>query len=100
MKRVEGAFLALVAPQAPFPRLVAAQALPAVEESFGRLYDVLPPAAYVSGLISNDHRVGFLIANSALVGFGVWCWLVPIRRRKPSAVPLAWFWVVLESANA
>jgi hypothetical protein len=68
--------------QATFLALVATQAAHSIEEYFGRLYEVFPPARFVSGLISQDLQLGFIIVNVALVGFGVWCWLSPVRRRS------------------
>jgi hypothetical protein len=53
----------------------------------------------VSGLVSEDLARGFLIANLALVTAGLWCWLWPVRRGWPLAVPLAWVWVILELVN-
>jgi hypothetical protein len=81
--------------------LVFVQAAHSIEEYSTRLYDVLPPARYVSGLFFVDRRVGFVVFNVALVAFGLWCALGPFRRehgRAPSR-SLAWFWVVLETAN-
>ena len=85
--------------QASFLALVGAQAAHSVEEYVGRLYDVFPPARLVSGLISPNLERGFLIFNIALVSFGLWCFLWPVRRHWPSAVPLAWLWVALELVN-
>jgi len=84
---------------AAFLTLVCVQAVHSVEEYRNRLFDVLAPARAVSGLISPDRRVGFVIFNAALVAFGLWCWLVPIRRGRPSARGLAWAWAILEAAN-
>ena len=84
--------------QSSFLGLVAVQAAHSVEEYIGRLYDVFPPARFVSGLISHDRERGFVIANVALVTFGLYCF-GPVRRQWPSAVPLAWLWVVIELAN-
>jgi hypothetical protein len=85
--------------QTSFVALVAAQAAHSVEEYLGKLYLVFPPARFVSGLISDDLEGGFVIANLGLVGFGVCCFLGPVRREWPSARALAWFWVGLESLN-
>jgi hypothetical protein len=82
-----------------FLALVAVQAVHSFEEYRGRLYDVFPPARMVSGLISNDLDRGFLIGNVALVAFGFWCFLWPIRRDWRIAVPLAWLWVGIEVIN-
>ena len=42
---------------------------------------------------------GFLIANLLLVGFGLWCWAVPLRRAWRAARPIAWAWTAVETAN-
>ena len=85
--------------QLTFLALIAVQAVHSAEEYRGRLYDVFPPARFVSGLISNDLERGFLIGNVALVVFGFWCFLWPIRRDWRIAVPLAWLWVGIEIIN-
>ena len=54
----------------------------------------------MSGLVAADLERGFIIANLTLVTFGVLCWLGPVRRGRPGAVPIAWGWVVLETVNA
>src|SRR5262245_34223402 len=82
-----------------FLGLVLAQAAHSIEEYKMRLYDVFPPARYVSGLLSADRRVGFLIFNVSLVAFGLWCFFGPIRGAWPSARALAWAWAMLEVAN-
>jgi len=85
--------------QATFLALVVAQAAHSTEEYLGRLYEVFAPARFVSGLISEDLERGFLIFNGSLVLFGFWCFLWPVRRGWPSAVPLAWLWVAIELLN-
>lgn len=82
-----------------FLALVGVQAAHSVEEYLGRLYDVFPPARFVSGLISQNLERGFVIFNVGLVAFGLWCFLWPVRRQWPSAVPLAWLWVAIELVN-
>jgi hypothetical protein len=82
-----------------FIALVMAQMAHSVEEYSGRLYDVFPPARFVSGLVSSDRQRGFVIINVALAAFGLWCFLVPLRRQWPVAVPLAWLWVGIELIN-
>ena len=82
-----------------FIALVAVQAAHSVEEYIGRLYDVFPPARFVSGLMSTDSRRGFVIFNVVLVLFGVWCYLWPIRKWWPSATVVGWFWVTIELIN-
>src|SRR5262249_50072473 len=79
--------------------LILAQAAHSVEEYLTKLYEVLPPARFVSGLISNDLALGFLVANAALFAFGLWCWFVPVRSGWPVARGFAWFWAAIEFAN-
>ena len=85
--------------QRTFLALVVAQAAHSFEEYLGRLYDVFPPARFVTGLISQDREWGFILVNVALVTFGFWCFLGPVRRDLPAATPLAWFWVAIELLN-
>lgn len=85
--------------QLVFLLLILAQAAHSVEEYVTKLYDVFAPARFVSGLVSNDHQTGFLILNAALVGFGLWCWAVPVRSGWPATRGLAWFWTILELVN-
>jgi hypothetical protein len=82
-----------------FGALILAQCAHSAEEYMGRLWESFPPARFVSGLVSEDLKWGFLLANVALLAFGLWCWLWPVRRRLPAAVPLAWAWVTLEVMN-
>jgi hypothetical protein len=82
-----------------FALLLAAQAAHSVEEYVAKLYDVFPPARFVSSLFSDDPRAGFVIANVLLIAVGAWCWVIPIGRNWPSAVALSWFWAVLEIVN-
>jgi hypothetical protein len=82
-----------------FLALILAQAGHSVEEYLARLYDVLAPARFVSGLLSSDRRIGFVIFNVSLVAFGLWCYFGPVRHARQSAPALAWFWVVLELLN-
>jgi hypothetical protein len=82
-----------------FGALVLAQFAHSAEEYFGQLWESFPPARFVSGLISEDLERGFLLANIALVAFGLWCWLWPIGRGWPVAVPLACAWIALEAIN-
>jgi hypothetical protein len=82
-----------------FAALVVTQAAHSVEEYLGRLWESFPPATFMSGLVSSDRALGFLILNAALVAFGLWCLLVPVRRGWRSAVGLMWGWVVIETIN-
>ena len=82
-----------------FGALVVTQAAHSVEEYLGRLWESFPPAAFVAGLVSPDRELGFLVMNGALVAFGVWCLLWPVRKEWPSAPAVVWFWVLLEIIN-
>ena len=85
--------------QAAFGALILTQAAHSVEEYLGRLWESFPPARFVAGLVSQDLQRGFLILNLALVAFGVWSFLWPVRHNWPSATALAWLWVVVEGIN-
>jgi hypothetical protein len=85
--------------QSAFGALILAQAAHSSEEYVGRLWESFAPARLVSGLVSQDLERGFLILNLSLVAFGLWCWLWPVRRKWPIALPLLWGWVVLETIN-
>jgi hypothetical protein len=82
-----------------FLLLIAAQAAHSTEEYVTGLFEVFAPARYVSGLVSNDLSVGFLVANAALVGFGLWCWAVPVRSGSRRENAFIWFWTLLELGN-
>jgi hypothetical protein len=82
-----------------FGALVLAQAAHSVEEYVGRLWETFPPARFLTGLVSQDQEQGFLLINVALVAFGVWCFVWPIRRDWPTAPLLAWIWVTIEVIN-
>jgi hypothetical protein len=82
-----------------FLALVVVQAAHSLEEYMGRLFDVFAPARLVSGLVSANLETGFIVINVSIVAFGLWCFLWPVRRQWPSAVAVAWFWVVLGLVN-
>jgi Protein of unknown function with HXXEE motif len=83
-----------------FGALILTQAVHSTEEYLGRLWETFPPAHFITGLISDDLEQGFIILNVAFVAFGVWTYLIPVPREWPSAVPIIWFWAVLEVINA
>jgi len=85
--------------QLVFLFLILAQAAHSIEEYVTRLYEVFAPARFVSGLISSDLAVGFVVANTALVAFGLWCWAVPVRFGWRAARGFIWFWTILELGN-
>jgi hypothetical protein len=82
-----------------FAALIGAQLLHSVEEYLTRLYDVFPPARFISGLLTMDLRLGFIVFNAALVALGVWCYARRVAPGHPSARGWIWFWVVLELGN-
>jgi len=86
--------------RAAFIALVAAQAAHSAEEYWFRLYDVLAPTRWLSAAIGPDRATGFLIGNAALLLFAFGCYFASIRRGHWTARGFAWFWVLLELANA
>lgn len=79
--------------------LVLLQALHSVEEYLGKLWEVFPPARFLTGMISNKHETGFLIINIGLFLFGLWCWLFPVRKNYTSAAGFIWLWIIIEMIN-
>lgn len=79
--------------------LICLQALHSIEECTFELWEVFPPARFVSGLVGENLAVGFAVVNAAIVAAGVWSYAWPIRRNLGYAVPVAWFWALLEAAN-
>ena len=53
----------------------------------------------MSGLVSHDLERGFITLNIALITFGLWCFIWPVRGQWSSAIPLVWFWIVVEVVN-
>ena len=85
--------------QFTFLALVLAQGAHSAEEYAFRLYDVFAPARFVSGLFSSDLSRGFIIANAALLLFGLWCFIARVRAGRHSARGWAWLWVLVECGN-
>jgi hypothetical protein len=82
-----------------FLLLVLAQACHSVEEYRFRLFEVLAPARFVSLSVGLDPATGFAIVNSALVIFGLLCWLLPVGRGWRAGFAFAWGWAIVETAN-
>jgi hypothetical protein len=82
-----------------FSALILVQIAHSAEEYVGRLWESFPPASFLTGLISPDRRVGFIVINTALVAFGLWCLFFPVRKEWPTASGFIWFWIVLETIN-
>jgi hypothetical protein len=82
-----------------FLLLICSQALHSIEESAFALWEVLAPARFLSGLVSDDLAVGFAVVNAILVALGAWSYFWPVRRNLAYAIPVAWFWIILEAGN-
>ena len=82
-----------------FLALVAVQAAHSIEEYLGRLWEVFPPAAFVTGLVSQNRECGFILINVALLMFGLWCFFWPVRRRWPLGSAFIGVWIVIEVIN-
>jgi hypothetical protein len=82
-----------------FLLLVITQMAHSVEEYVTRLYEVFAPARFVSGLVSDDAAVGFIIVNAIIIVVGFWCYIGPVRSGRGAARLVAWWWTVIEMAN-
>lgn len=82
-----------------FLLLIFVQGLHSVEEYTFALWEVFTPAKIVSGLVSSNLPLGFAILNAAIVVFGIWSYIVPVRRSSEIVPLIAWFWIVLELVN-
>ena len=82
-----------------FAILIVVQAFHSLEEYLFRLWEDFPPAQYLSGLVSSDLELGFIVINASIVILGVICYVWPIRSDWSTARPIAWFWVVLALIN-
>jgi hypothetical protein len=82
-----------------FLLLVIFQGLHSVEEYYGRLWEVFPPARFLCSLVSSNLRSGFLVINIGLFIFGLFCWVITTRQRIINFKGLIWFWVAIELIN-
>ena len=82
-----------------FLALVVLQICHSCEEFVFRLYDVFPPARFVSELVSADRARGFLIANAILITVLLGCYFGPVRNRWRSAPLFMRLWGVIELIN-
>ena len=55
-----------------FLGLAITQAAHSIEEFYFRLFDVLAPARYLSGLVSDNLALGFAAINALIVVFVFW----------------------------
>ena len=82
-----------------FMVLVVLQGAHSVEEYFGKLWEVFYPARLISGLFSANLQTGFLVFNVLLFVFGIWAWWFPVRKNSVAAIPIIWFWIIIELIN-
>ncbi len=81
-----------------FLLIALVQGIHSVEEYYGELWDVYPPAAFICGLISNDLEKGFVILDISLFVVLMLTWLTTFRKNS-SPSPLLWLWSILEFIN-
>jgi len=79
--------------------LVLLQGLHSIEEYVGKLWDVFPPANYLTGLFSEDHRTGFLIANIGIFVIGISCWFLLYSKIQSTISIFVWVFVIIEIIN-
>ena len=79
--------------------LVLVQGLHSIEEYVGRLWEVFPPARFLTGLVSENNETGFLIINIGLFIFGIGCWLLILRTNQLFVAGVIWFWIAIEAIN-
>ena len=78
--------------------IVLVQGLHSIEEFFGKLWDVFPPAKFLSGLVSANLKTGFIIINAGLFIVLILTWLTTFNKSY-STRPLLWLWIILELIN-
>ena len=79
--------------------LVLLQGLHSFEEYIGKLWEVFPPAEFLTSLFSKDHQTGFLIANIGIFVIGILCWLLLYSKFESFAHILIWIFIVIEIIN-
>jgi hypothetical protein len=79
--------------------LVLIQALHSIEEYYGKLWENFPPAIWLTGLVSKDHHLGFLIINIGLFIAGLMCWFFIVKPKHKLAKIAIMFWLLIELAN-
>lgn len=82
-----------------FLGLAISQAAHSLEEFYFRLFDVLAPARYLSGLVSDDLAIGFAVINTLIVALAFWTYFFRVRPAAASAVGWLWGWSLLELGN-
>ena len=79
--------------------LILLQGLHSIEEYIGKLWDVFPPAKYLTSLFSENHRTGFLIANIGILIIGIICWILLYSKIELFITKLLWVFIVIEIIN-
>ena len=82
-----------------FLALIIAQAAHSVEEFVFGLWKVLLPSRWALDSSVDARALVFVLANIAVVSFGIWCYAVRVRTGHASAVRLMWLWAVVEMIN-
>ena len=82
-----------------FLLLVLTQALHSFEEYIGKLWEVFPPASYLSNAVSDNPENGFLIINIGLFIFGFTYWLILLPKHHLVYTGILWFWITIEIIN-
>lgn len=84
--------------QVSFLLIALFQGLHSIEEYYGELWDVYPPATYICGLVSDNLKNGFVIINISLFIVLMLTWLTTLGKNF-SVKPLLWWWAILELIN-
>ena len=77
--------------------LILTQSIHAVEEYFGKLWDIYPPAKFICNAISSNPETGFIIINVTFISLSLLYWWAVLKKKSSSG--LIWLWVVLEILN-
>lgn len=80
--------------------IAVTQTLHSLEEYVFALWEVFDVARFLSGLISSNLEVGFVVINASIVVLAYWSYFYPVRQDWPIAIGIAWFWIVLEFGNS
>ena len=82
-----------------FLGLAISQAAHSMEEFYFRLFDVVAPARYLSGLISENLALVFAVTNSLIVALAFWTYFFRVRPAVGSATAWIWSWLLVELGN-
>jgi hypothetical protein len=85
--------------QVTFLALVLVQIAHSAEEYVFRFYAVFPPARLLEELSPGLARPGFVVLNTLLAVFGLWCFFSSVRPGTRSARDWMWIWVAVELFN-